>query len=78
MFTIVKAPHMVYLDKERIAHYDGGIVLNRGSMVVTSRELRAFLKEEEKDGGSSLDHAFADGSVKIVDTTPLSYADRHK
>ena len=30
-----------------------------------------FLKEDEKSGGSSLDHAFADGAVKIVDTTPL-------
>ena len=38
---------------------------------MNSRELRAFLKEDEKGGGSSLDHAFADGSVKIVDTTPV-------
>jgi lipopolysaccharide export system protein LptA len=70
IFTIVKAPQMLYLDKERVAHYEGGVVLNRGTMVVNSRELRAFLKEDEK-GGSSLDHAFADGAVKIVDTTPL-------
>ena len=70
VFTIVKAPQMLYLDKERVAHYQGGVVLNRGTMVVNSRELRAFLKEDEK-GGSSLDHAFADGAVKIVDTTPL-------
>ena len=71
VFTIVKAPQMVYLDKERLAHYQGGVVLTRGTMVVNSREFRAFLKEDEKGGGSSLDHAFADGSVKIVDTTPL-------
>lgn len=69
VFTIVKAPHMIYLDKERIAHYQGGVTLNRGTIAVNSRELRAFLKDEEK-GGSSLDRAFADGSVKIDDTTP--------
>ena len=28
MFTIVKAPQMLYLDKERVAHYQGGVVLN--------------------------------------------------
>ena len=69
IFTIVKAPQMVYLDKERLAHYRGGVELTRETMVVNSRELRAFLTNEEK-GGSSLDRAFADGSVKIVDTRP--------
>jgi lipopolysaccharide export system protein LptA len=69
VFTIVRAPEMLYLDKERLAHYQGGVVLTRGTMVVNSRELRAFLKEDDKEG-SSLDHAFADGAVKIVDTTP--------
>jgi lipopolysaccharide export system protein LptA len=71
VFTVVKAPELVYRDKEHLAHYTGGVVLTRGSMVLNSRELRAFLKEDEKGGGSSLDHAFADGSVKIVDTTPV-------
>jgi lipopolysaccharide export system protein LptA len=71
IFTVVRAPRMEYLDKERLAHYTGGVVLTRGTMVVNANELRAFLKEDEKDGGSSLDHAIADGSVKIVDTTPL-------
>jgi lipopolysaccharide export system protein LptA len=40
-------------------------------MVMNSREVRAFLKEDEKGGGSSLDRAVADGSVKIVDTSPV-------
>jgi lipopolysaccharide export system protein LptA len=70
VFTIVKASEMVYRDKEQLAHYTGGVVLTRSTMVMNSRELRAFLKQEEKGGGSSLDRAFADGSVKIVDTTP--------
>jgi lipopolysaccharide export system protein LptA len=71
IFTIVRSPRLQYSDKERLAHYSGGVVLTRGSMVVNASELRAFLKEDEKDGGSSLDHAIADGAVKIVDTTPL-------
>ena len=70
VFTVVRASRMEYLDKERIAHYEGGVQLTRGTMVVNSRELRAFLKQDEKSGDSSLDHAFADGAVKIVDTTP--------
>lgn len=67
VFTTVKAPELLYLDKERIAHYKGGSTLNRSNMVVTSRELRAFLKQGESD--SSLEKAFADGAVKIVQTT---------
>ena len=67
VFTIVKAPRMTYSDKERIAHYTGGAVLTRGTTVVTAREIRAFLKQGED---SSLDRAVADGSVKIVQTTP--------
>ncbi|HYP06025.1 MAG TPA: LPS export ABC transporter periplasmic protein LptC [Bryobacteraceae bacterium] len=71
VFTVVKSPEMIYRDKERLAHYTGGVVLTRGSMVMNSKELRAFLEEEAKGGGSSLHHAFADGGVKIVDVTPV-------
>jgi lipopolysaccharide export system protein LptA len=67
VFTIVKAPRMTYSDKLRLAHYTGGAVLTRGTTVVNAREIRAFLKQGEN---SSLDHAVADGSVKIVQTTP--------
>jgi lipopolysaccharide export system protein LptA len=64
-FTIVKSPTMLYLDKERIAHYAGGAVLTRGATVVNAREIRAFLKQGDD---SSLDKAFADGDVRIVQT----------
>jgi lipopolysaccharide export system protein LptA len=90
VFTIVKAPEMVYTDTDRIAHYTGGVVLTRPGMTVQARELRAYLKEaekpaekgtaaakepvkapipgKEKDTGNntSLDKAFADGGVVIV------------
>ena len=37
VFTIVKAPEMVYDDKERLAHYKGGAMLNRAGMIVSAQ-----------------------------------------
>ena len=68
VFTIVKAPEMVYNDEQKLAWYKGGVLLNRPGMQVKSRELRAFLRDSEDD--SSLDHAFADGKVEVVQTAP--------
>ena len=67
-FTIVKAPEMVYNDEQKLALYTGGVLLNRPGMQVKSRELRAFLRDSEDD--SSLDHAFADGKVEVVQSAP--------
>jgi lipopolysaccharide export system protein LptA len=64
VFTVVKAPEMVYRDEDRLAHYTGGVLLDRPDMKVRSQELRAFLRDDDND--SSLDHAFADGKVQIV------------
>lgn len=68
VFTVVKAPQMVYDDTERLAHYTGGATLNRAGMIVNAQEIRAWLKSGDTD--SSLDHAFADGAVKIVQNAP--------
>jgi lipopolysaccharide export system protein LptA len=65
-FTVVHASDLVYTDRNRLAHYRGGVVMERPSMTVTAREIKAYLAEGEAD--SSLDHAFADGDVKIVQT----------
>jgi lipopolysaccharide export system protein LptA len=67
VFTIVKAPELVYDDDERLAYYKGGVQLDRHGMKVESQELRAFLRDSDDD--SSLDHAFADGKVEIVQAT---------
>jgi lipopolysaccharide export system protein LptA len=67
VFTNVRAPEMTYDDKTRLAHYKGGAVLTRGGMTVNAQEIRAWLKEGED---SSLDHAFADGDVKIHQVAP--------
>ncbi len=67
VFTNVRAPEMTYDDKTRLAHYRGGSTLVRGGTTVTAAEIRAWLKEGDD---SSLDHAFADGNVKIHQVAP--------
>ena len=68
-FTVVHAPELLYQDGTRVAHYTGGVKLVRDKMTVTSKELRAFLtpKTESSSNDSSLDHAFADGSVTVFE-----------
>ena len=68
VFSIVHAPELTYTDEDRVAYYKGGVVLDRGTTKVRSKELKAFLRDESDD--SSLDHAFADGAVQIVQTAP--------
>ncbi|MCU1291455.1 MAG: OstA family protein, partial [Bryobacterales bacterium] len=67
VFTVVYAPQLLYRDDTRIADYTGGVKLERAKMTVTSGKLQAFLtpKTENAKDQSSLDHAFADGDVKI-------------
>ncbi|HUQ95267.1 MAG TPA: LPS export ABC transporter periplasmic protein LptC [Bryobacteraceae bacterium] len=74
VFTLIQAPAMLYSDKERMAHYTGGVTLRRAILDVKAREIKAFLKEQSKEKGkendSSLEKASADGAVVIVQTTP--------
>ncbi|MEO5922851.1 MAG: LptA/OstA family protein [Bryobacteraceae bacterium] len=67
--TTVRAPDLEYSTETRIAHYKGGVHLDRPGLTVDSKELRAFLKETGSD--SSLEKAFADGAVKMVSTTTV-------
>lgn len=69
VFTVVRAPEVLYRDDTRTARYSGGVKLTRDKMTVTSKELKAFLnpKDEKKTNQSSLDHAFADGNVMIFE-----------
>jgi lipopolysaccharide transport protein LptA len=67
IFTIVHAPELFYRDDTRVADYTGGVKLVRDKTTVDSKELRAFLSPKNPDSSnSSLDHAFADGNVKVV------------
>jgi lipopolysaccharide export system protein LptA len=69
VYTTVKAPDLLYRDDTRVALYSGGVTLLRNAMTVTSQELRAFLTPKTNDNStdSSLDHAFADGDLMVVD-----------
>ena len=68
VFTVVRAPELEYNDQQRIAYYNGGVDLERPNMHVKAQEIHAFLRTGSND--SSLDHAFADGKVEIVQTAP--------
>ncbi len=67
VFTIVTAQDMVYKEDDRVVDYTGGVVLKRPEMTITSKQIRAFLKDADSD--SSLEKAYADGTVKIVSTS---------
>lgn len=64
VFTVAQAPDMEYSDKQKTAHYTGGVILVRPGMNIRSQELTAYLKQDDK--GSSLDKAIGDGDVRIV------------
>jgi lipopolysaccharide export system protein LptA len=66
VFTVVRAPDLVYTDDTRIAHYQGGAAMVRPGLLVNGKELKAYLNERDSD--TSLNHAFAEGAVKIVST----------
>jgi lipopolysaccharide export system protein LptA len=66
IFTVVRAPDLIYSDDTRIAHYHGGAAMVRPGLVVNGKELKAYLNERDAD--TSLNHAFAEGAVKIVST----------
>lgn len=70
VFTTVKASDMVYTDADRLAHYTGSVTLVRPGLTVTSKELRAWMTPDEPGKDSTLDKAFADGDVKVVQKAP--------
>lgn len=66
VYNVVTAAALNYDEASRVAHYTGGVTLRRPAMVVNSRELRAHLNESTAQ--SSLEKAFADGAVEILQT----------
>ncbi|MFN7993453.1 MAG: LPS export ABC transporter periplasmic protein LptC [Bryobacteraceae bacterium] len=69
IFTVVKAPHLAYSDQDRLAHYSGGVFLNRAGLQVKANDLRSWLAEEGAD--NRLQKAYADGSVQIIQSGPI-------
>lgn len=73
VFTIVRAPSMVYNDQTKLAIYTGGVTLDRPDLNVKSSQLRAWFANQPKKGGgeeTKLDHMFADGAVEILQRLP--------
>jgi len=70
IFTIVKAQHMVYTDQDRQAIYTGGANFWRPTLTVKCATLKAFLNDNKSDQDSRINHAFADGSVDILEISP--------
>jgi lipopolysaccharide export system protein LptA len=68
LFTTILAPELLYKDEIRRADYTGGVKLLRAGMTVSSDQLQAFLNAQSQSGDSSLDHAVAQGDVKVVET----------
>ncbi len=69
VYLTVRAAELVYAEQDRLAHYRGGVRLRRGSLEVSGNELRAwFSPSEAKSSQTTLDHAVAEGSVRIVET----------
>jgi lipopolysaccharide export system protein LptA len=66
--TVVRAPRLIYTEADRLAYYTGGVNLTRPRLTVSSNELRAYLAESGAD--SSLDKAYADGAVQMVQKAP--------
>ncbi len=75
VFTIVRAPDLLYSDKDQFAHYTGGsVLLTRPGLQVKGQEIRAYLTSNENSQSNwegpngGLEKAFADGKVEILET----------
>lgn len=70
--TSIEAPALIYTAKDRVAHYRGGVALRRPGMELRSQELRAYFREQAKDGAPegqrNLEWARAEGDVRILET----------
>ncbi len=66
IFTVVRAPDLVYTEETRIAVYSGGVTLQRPDLTVAGKEIKAYLNDADAD--SSLNKTVSDGAVKIVST----------
>jgi len=69
VYTLVRAPDMVYSDNDRQAHYTGGATLERPDLHVKAREIRAFLKPKDDDANSEDPKL-----VPVVNTAPKAGA----
>lgn len=71
-FSKVRAQELDYDDGKKVAHYRGGVTLERPTLELKSRELQAFFREEKTPTSSEtkLDHLFAEGASEFVERKP--------
>lgn len=68
VFTVVRAPDLVYTEADRVALYRENAHLVRPGLSVKGRQIRAYLNESSEE--STLSRAVVDGNVEIVQTSP--------
>ncbi len=71
--TVVEAAAMRYLESDKVAFYEGKVLMTRPQLKVRSQRLRAYLSQASEETGATLpdsgiDRAFAEGAVEIVQT----------
>jgi len=67
-YVTVRAAELLYVEKDRLAHYRGGVRLRRGPLEVAAEQLWAyFLASKPEDSQDRLERALAEGSVRIVE-----------
>ncbi|HWE49751.1 MAG TPA: LPS export ABC transporter periplasmic protein LptC [Bryobacteraceae bacterium] len=71
IFTVVRAPHMVYTDTDHLALYSGGVDFVRPNLTVKSASLKAYLNEKDSGKDSRVNRALGDGAVQIVEVSPI-------
>jgi lipopolysaccharide export system protein LptA len=71
VYTVVSSDRMIYTDADRLAHYEGDVVLNRPGLNVKTADMRAFLNPRDTDEDSRLNHAVGEGQVEITETSPV-------
>ncbi len=68
--STITADSLVYDDVKKVAFYRGNAKLEQPNLVMTSKELRLFFREEKDAKGNAetkLDRMIADGTVEIVE-----------
>lgn len=66
VFTVVRAPELIYTEADRVALYRENAHLVRPGLSVRGRQIRAYLNESSEE--SSLSRAVVDGAVEIIQT----------
>lgn len=68
VFVVVESADLDYSEADRLARYTGGARLRRAALEVKAGQIRSYFREAGAE--SSLDRAYADGQVEVVEQAP--------